>query len=318
MNKRIVWVIGGVVAALTMSWAQAGPFDALYVFGDSLSDSGNIPVGNAGRPVAPYADGRFSNGPVAPEYLASNLGIAQSNVYNFAVGGATTGLANSDLVSPNPLASSGTLSQVLTFAAAGMADPAALYMVWAGPNDFFSITDPADIPAAIGNAVTNLVTEVTILHDLGAQHILLPNMPDLGVTPAEQGNTDGATALTQAFNQLLAVSLPQYVTQFDTFAVLDNVVATPGAFGFSNVTDACVVTPACVAGTLAQQNQFLFWDDVHPTTRAAQILAAGLTSAVVPEPGTFILIAAGMVLLAWRRRPADCTSKGGATSSATG
>ena len=38
----------------------------------------------------------------------------------------------------------------------GPADADALYVVWAGPNDFFDA--PADIPAAIAQAVGNIVT----------------------------------------------------------------------------------------------------------------------------------------------------------------
>jgi Phospholipase/lecithinase/hemolysin len=57
--------------------AHAAAYSALYVFGDSLSDNGNIPAASGYRPSAPYADGRFSNGPVAVEYLADNLGLAR-------------------------------------------------------------------------------------------------------------------------------------------------------------------------------------------------------------------------------------------------
>ena len=60
--------------------AQAPKFDAFFVFGDSLSDTGNLWLltKSAGQdPAIPpsvsphmtYFQGRFSNGPVAFEYL---------------------------------------------------------------------------------------------------------------------------------------------------------------------------------------------------------------------------------------------------------
>ena len=63
------------------------------------------------------------------------------------------------------------------------ADPDALYTVWAGPNDMFLIEDPAQAPAIIQQAVENLGTAIVGLYGMGARHILVPNMPDLGATP---------------------------------------------------------------------------------------------------------------------------------------
>lgn len=50
--------------------------------------------------------------------------------------------------------------------------------------------------------------------------------------------------------------------------------SNPGAFGFSNVTQACVFVASCVTAPVAQQNSFLFWDTVHPTTAGHQLVAA--------------------------------------------
>ena len=68
--------------------AEASPISALIVYGDSLSDNGNL-FAAVGFLPAPYASGRFSNGPVAVEYLATMFGVP---LVNFAYGGATTGI----------------------------------------------------------------------------------------------------------------------------------------------------------------------------------------------------------------------------------
>lgn len=72
--------------------APASPFSRLIVFGDSMSDNGNVAAATGFYPPAPYAN-RFSNGPVAVEYMASALGLP---LIDFAYGGATTGSAYVD------------------------------------------------------------------------------------------------------------------------------------------------------------------------------------------------------------------------------
>src|SRR5215212_8441488 len=81
--------------------ALAASFTDLVIFGDSLSDIGNIaqaPLINTPGPY--YWNGRFSNGPVYAETLATGLGLpalnrsTASGGNDFAYGGAkTTGTA---------------------------------------------------------------------------------------------------------------------------------------------------------------------------------------------------------------------------------
>src|SRR5262249_11534591 len=79
--------------------AKAGPFTSLVVFGDSLSDVGNVFLATGGLtpPSPPYAPGRFSNGPIWIDDLAAGLGLASPNPAllpggtDFAFGGAESG-----------------------------------------------------------------------------------------------------------------------------------------------------------------------------------------------------------------------------------
>src|SRR5205814_5841449 len=296
-----------VIAAFCLCLrAHALSYDAVYVFGDSLSDNGNIPAASPYRPPAPYFDGRFSHGLVAVEYLTTQLGLPGSALHDYAVGGATTGLYNADIPTPDPLHASGVLSQVTSFQAqVGSADPSVLYVLWAGANDFLGITNPLQLPAATANAVNNIVDEVALLHGMGAQHILVPNMPDLGLLPATQSVHLQATFASTLFNSTLAAELPDYVTQFDTFGLFHQVLADPAAFGFSDVTNPCILVAACLNGSADEQAKFLFWDGVHPTTSADRVLANRFASSIgpVPEPGTAGLLALGLLSL-WATRAA--------------
>src|SRR5689334_18901018 len=78
------------------SVADASPITSVVVYGDSLSDNGNL-FAAVGFPPPPYFHGRFSDGPVAVEQLAASLGVP---LFDFAVGGATTGIGGTDGGSP--------------------------------------------------------------------------------------------------------------------------------------------------------------------------------------------------------------------------
>ncbi|WP_228021607.1 hypothetical protein [Vasconcelosia minhoensis] len=75
--KLYAWSVGFALAPLLVApEAQAAAFSQLYGFGDSLVDTGNLfeltqavlPLGVPQSP--PYANGRFSNGPLWIEGLA--------------------------------------------------------------------------------------------------------------------------------------------------------------------------------------------------------------------------------------------------------
>src|SRR3546814_6872207 len=87
----------------------------------------------------------------------------------------------------------------------GRADPNALYSVWGGANDVFAVvSDPAQAQAIIGGAVTAQVTIVGTLQAAGAQYVLVPNLPDIGLTPSFRAGGAAAmgpgTALAAAYN----------------------------------------------------------------------------------------------------------------------
>lgn len=101
-------------------------FDAIYVFGDSFSDEGNIfkYTGGSIPPSPPYFQGHFSNGLVWVEYLANKLGTTSTN---FAYGGFSTGIGNA--VAPE-LPLPGLLTQTKLFTQANQnTDENALYTV---------------------------------------------------------------------------------------------------------------------------------------------------------------------------------------------
>lgn len=283
----------------------AAPFTSLVVLGDSLSDNGNL-FAAVGVPGFPYYQGRFSNGVVAVEHLATGLGLNNPLQFrDLAIAGATTGTAGQ-------LPNTGMLTQLASFSAAlggNPADSGALYTVWGGANDLrvAAAGGPAAVGAAIASAISNLTNIVTTLHGLGAKNFLLPNLPDLGLTPEAINGTGAAQAtfaseafnqqLTAAYSGLAAMWSDESFYHLDTMQAQRNLVSGAPGNGFTNVTQSCLATAGCNPAT------FLYWDSIHPTAITHQILGAQMLAAV-PEPQSVLLMAAGLLVLlgAARRR----------------
>ena len=297
---------------LATTSVSATQFNSLYAFGDSLSDIGSNPSailsiysilgGNCdpSHPCPPYFDGRFSNGPVASEYLADSIlpgGGQPANYFSFSVAGSTTGIGNTgDGGTASSVGSSGLpgMAQQLALyrSTAGAADPNALYVVWGGANDFLTSDSPV-------SAAQNIASYVGGLASIDAAHILVPNLPDLSLTPYIQMNPaliPIAQFFSLAFNAELAAQLDAVsalfpvteIIEYDIFSLFNEVVADPSAYGFTNVTEGCLRVTSC-----SNPDAFLFLDDFHPTTRGHAVVASALSEAV-PVPAPLALVLLGM------------------------
>jgi outer membrane lipase/esterase len=78
VRKSAFLLIMGALFGLASMAAQATTpsYDALYVFGDSYCDVGNLFLATGGAEAAPpYYNGRFSNGPIWLDHVAGFLGV---------------------------------------------------------------------------------------------------------------------------------------------------------------------------------------------------------------------------------------------------
>jgi phospholipase/lecithinase/hemolysin len=275
----------------------AASFSGLYIFGDSLSDTGNfynltqqlntinpqIPII---PPSPPYSNGRFSNGPLWVENLATQLGLTFDPRTNFALGGATTGSTNTILPGIPGLNLPGLQQQIETFTGATeTADANGLYIVWAGANDYLGggQTNPA-VP------VGNLATAIAALAGVGAKNILVANLPNLGTLPLTRDNPQagGLNALTAAHNIGLAQTLAGLKQQLnasvnliplDINLLFNQTTNNPQQFGFKNVKMACLTAN----GVCANPDEFLFWDTLHSTAAGHREIARFAYSVLNPK-----------------------------------
>lgn len=329
MNKvAFLWgrIAGLLFAALMASSVIAAQpnYPAMYVFGDSLSDNGNdfaattaqqmVPaIPPSVTPYATYWQGRFSNGPVAVEYLwrfmsrnndaqlapfVRNPSLDQKTGVNFAFGGAGSGIQNA---TPTGFLVPGLVGQVglYTTALAGKKSRHdALYVVWSGSNDYLqNIThDPYVV-------VGNIARSISSLYATGARDFLVPNLPDLGGAPLvkAQGGAAQFTALSKNHNALLAstlstlsISLPGVkIVRLDVFALGQLLVS--GGFVNSEAPALAFISPGTGAVDCLFRNPstcvdvtqhgfiapFLYWDVLHPTTQVHGVIGTAMYEALL-------------------------------------
>jgi outer membrane lipase/esterase len=268
-------------------------FSNVITFGDSLSDAGNISLYEVPSFQPPQ---KFTTNPgnVTVQNVANALGysltasLAGGNDY--AWGGA--GINNN---SPGTPAGVPTITaQVNTYLAGKPSvDSHALYTMWGGANDiFYATTTPATAQAQIVAAAQQEVKLLGELQSAGVKNIVVFNLPDIGLTPeAQEAGSSAASSLTTLsviYNgQLNAgiANLNKGIIPVNAFALLSQVIANPGAYGFTNVT-----TPACGIGSSSvlcgpqgsglpytyapgTNQTYLFADGVHPTTGADVMLS---------------------------------------------
>ena len=273
----LIAVLAIAIMLLSLATARAGStaFSRIFVFGDSLSDTGNF-FGRTGSPPAPYSNGRFSNGPLWVEQAATGLQMTILPGDNYAIAGATTGRYNVNN-GTGGMTFPGLQDQLDAYQADHTAAEAAgaLFIVWAGATDFFAALASGMSPQLlISNGVYNSALAVVRLKQNGAQHVMVLNVPDLGVTPYARsiGMAEPITQLCAAYNAVLKDTLDTLAAngmstiRVDAFATLDAMAYHPADFGFTNATQAFL-------SASGNAEEFLFWDTVHPTTHGHTVLA---------------------------------------------
>lgn len=185
--------------------------DKLVVFGDSLSDQGNLKNLLRISPRDPYFAGRFSNSFIWVDYLQR---LTSVGVQNWAYGGSMSNsyidlnFNNHSLLQKvahsSKAALSGNMKEEISRYQRSLdgqvivnAD-STLFSIWTGGNDYISIIENEgdadtflDFPddQRIGSKIVihrvteNIILNIKKLFDMGARNFLVANLPDLGKIP---------------------------------------------------------------------------------------------------------------------------------------
>ncbi len=311
---------------------------------DNGNLANNIPPDLTKAPFAPgYFGGRFSNGPTWIEILTdpNNPATSMNRFWSGPTGGlmppytidgnVNAAIGGAETIPGHPLLPPDTPPSVQDeigafLASGGVFGPNDLVSIQGGANDFFDFSkNPTGSPVDFANETAdNEASNIALaispsdfgFNSPGAKTILVSNLPNLGATPGSNGDPATAqnglgltviynTELNQKTEELAAAHPDVNLVQMDWFAALNVVIANPAAFGFTNVTDACILTQSCAAAAKDVQNQYLFWDTVHPTEGGHKLLEEYAALLLSTEETGKAVGALGQVALTTRFEASD-------------
>lgn len=322
---------------LFLSTSYANEIDKIIVFGDSLSDNGNIYSLSKKFhdkihmiPLVPkkppYYEGRFTNGQVWVEYLAQQFNVP---LVDYAYGGSwAEPFRKSGLFFPFSLS-----SQVDMYAAANVTDYETdkhLYVFWTGANDY--VHDRTDHEAATNSTVGSIRKNVEwLIYYYNIKNVLVIGLPDLSIAPEVIADgpeeVESLREITKMHNQKLFTMLDELRELYPDVTIVagdptnytDDVLTNPAKYGFKNTSEACYggaywfralnafknnaeleaakksridimgsrdLRVAYMAGKISDQSPvdltcadpdtYMFWDQLHPTTKVHRMISQRL------------------------------------------
>jgi phospholipase/lecithinase/hemolysin len=276
---------------------HTAPYSQIIAFGDTLTDIGNhVPIGKEAVAKGEMSEdvpkwfetyqweGRYSNGPLAVEILAEQLGV---ELKDYAIMGARSGYDNA--LAMDSFKNTGLLGQIDKYIAdlnGEKADPEALYFLQELPLDYFdsdyssqALTDRAD------QVVANFVTAVTALANVGAKKFLVGKFADLSRSPLilSEGSSAASTFQNRMDTTLVAemAKLEQQlnikIDLFDYTALNDLIWNNPAQYGFTNLTDQCGNGTTVETITVCETpDEYYWWNDLYPSRRAHQVIGEAM------------------------------------------
>jgi phospholipase/lecithinase/hemolysin len=300
---RVSTLLAALVFTFTALLAHAQDYTSIVIFGDSLSDTGNVAHLTQDKygvripgPVADYTDGRFTDGddtlPIAQKYfgvwieqlaatlpskpiITNSLDGGTNYAYGFALTGNGTALLT---LTPTLSVSVNNMGQQITdyLATSPVISNRTLFVVWGGANDILNATSLDDVI----KASIEETKDIQRLVNAGATQFIVPNLPPLGLVPRLNGSPTTSIPVTTAsivYNEFLKASLTLLqdfsfgkrlrIRQLDVFSLFNQIIASPSSYSLANVT------ASSQGAYTVDPDTYLFWDDLHPTTKGHEILA---------------------------------------------
>lgn len=173
-----------------------------------------------------------------------------------------------------------------------------LFVVWGGANNLIDAVGASDAPAQIVDGAIAQVGNIQRLIHAGATQFLVPNLPDLGSVPRFNSSPADSAAFNDAsllYNTTLDAGvslLPIFnftrhltIHKLDVYSLVRGIIASPGSYGLLNATDSSQGLPV-------NPDTYLFWDDLHPTTRGHNLLGQAALRVIEPK-GCLVPVAPG-------------------------
>ncbi|XP_078162296.1 GDSL esterase/lipase At5g42170-like isoform X2 [Carex rostrata] len=253
-----------VNVSVLQSNAAVSQVPALIVFGDSITDPGNnngLKSSWAKCNFPPYgrdfkdqrATGRFSNGKIPPDFLASQLGIKE-----YLPAYLDPELSDEDLLTGVSFASGGAGFDNISAKIANLYDLGARNIAVVGVPPLGCVPAVRTLRGGITRECVDIYNEATLLF-----------------------NTELSAEMTR-----LAPELPgSKIIYMDVYSILLDLIMNSSHYGFDEVTRGCCGTGEIEATLLCNEispctcedaSKYLFWDAFHPTERGYELLVTPL------------------------------------------
>ncbi len=271
--------------AFPLTNATAADHGALFSYGDSGIDTGNLAIALGGE-VHGYLqwEGRFCNGPnyldaIAEAVAGWSSDPALNGGYNYSFGGAGISKGWDPEI---PL-----LAEQIMLSTEKTIDHNDMVLVSIGVNDLLSVgTGIPDDPAVVA---AELMSGIETLADIGARQLIIPTLYPLHLSPGVL--VMGSETMLYARRWLITLNmevdrlLASFVSRNpdikiirpDFFKDLTYVYNNPGEFGFTNITDSAFDGSSVVDNP----NDYLWWDEAHSTKEVQKLMAKWLLAEVV-------------------------------------
>ena len=276
LNSSTGWTNASAIEAFSVFWESMSPqYTNLFIFGDSLSDSGNS-YNAFGTPESPpYWQGRYSNGQNWADFSTDWLGMSNiagrgaSSGNNRAFGGAGTGNGMSFWVIENIGKQVDDWDQNYDLAAGDVA------AIWGGGNDLLNFGE-----TNAQRVVDDIEEHAEQLIATGGQELIFFELPPLEKTPGERDSSEeDQQDLGQRVSDFNSGLRTMASGLNSTYGVITHVIPiwigfemlyySGEHFGITNVTHS-----ACDHDGVACDNndpiapnveEYIFFDNLHPT-----------------------------------------------------
>ena len=278
-------VLPSLLALILAVEASAG-FSSIYTFGDGVCTTTDSPT-----PSNLYSGGRYCNGPVWIEKISTLQGVTYSAAKNKSLFGYDSVALNTNVNNFTAPADAAT----------------SLFIVWSNDADFVGFANDNSLwqssslstwtNTKIPTAINNLTTAINTLYAKGARKIVMPNAVNISAIPAYSGRTtteksffrarvmDYNTQFLTATTNLMNTKSGLVIYRPNVFSYFEQVIASPGSYGFTNATTAAIGSPLYETSFTGPGANYVFWDYWHPTTKFQDKLAT-YVNGFIPAPDT--------------------------------
>lgn len=266
----VLWVV-----ALMGFTISAPAFTSMYVFGDGVSTT----ISNATSQTELFYGKRFCNGRVWVEVLAERQGLTLLTNQNRSFFGHESALMLTNVMNLTPPPDTAT----------------AVVVLWVCDADFVNIINlkhanpfyPTNMTVwtnGIKQALSNHLSAIQVLYNMGIRNLVMPNGADVAKIPyyifmpptnkafVRQRVIDFNAGFSNLLQQVRVTYPNLNLISPDFFRLMDQIIAEPAGYGLTNTTESAVYDYSYVSFTGPGTN-FLFWDQYHPTAKAQEILA---------------------------------------------